>query len=62
MALQFVALLTDLPPGWLLDCATNRRGSKPAELFKRIEKALGDIHPATGQALKRLTALYGFDG
>jgi hypothetical protein len=26
-AAQFVALLTDLPPGWLLDCATNRRGN-----------------------------------
>lgn len=27
MASQFVALLTDLPARWLLDCATNRRGA-----------------------------------
>lgn len=26
-AAHFVALLTDLPPGWLFDCATNRRGA-----------------------------------
>jgi hypothetical protein len=26
-AAHFVALLTDLPPRWLFDCATNRRGS-----------------------------------
>jgi len=28
-ACQLVALLTDLPPAWLFDCATNRRGSTP---------------------------------
>jgi hypothetical protein len=28
-ACQLVALLTDLPPGWLFDCATNRRGFMP---------------------------------
>ena len=26
-AAHLVALLTDLPPGWLFDCATNRRGT-----------------------------------
>lgn len=26
-AAHFVALLTDMPPQWLLDCATNRRGN-----------------------------------
>jgi hypothetical protein len=30
-ACQLVALLTDLPPRWLFDCATNRRGSMPAQ-------------------------------
>ena len=28
-ACHLVALLTDLPPGWLFDCATNRRGDMP---------------------------------
>jgi len=28
-AAHMVALLTDLPPGWLLDCKTNRRGALP---------------------------------
>jgi hypothetical protein len=30
-ACQLVALLTDLPPRWLFDCATNRRGSMPRQ-------------------------------
>ena len=30
-ACQLVALLTDLPPRWLFDCATNRRGSMPEQ-------------------------------
>jgi hypothetical protein len=30
-ACHFVALLTDLPPWWLFDCATNRRGSTPEQ-------------------------------
>ena len=28
-ACHLVALLTDLPPQWLFDCATNRRGNMP---------------------------------
>ena len=28
-ACHLVALLTDLPPRWLFDCATNRRGDMP---------------------------------
>ena len=31
-AAYLVALLTDLPPRWILDCATNRRGQVAAEV------------------------------
>jgi hypothetical protein len=30
---HFVALLTDLPPTWILDCATNRRGQEDLPAF-----------------------------
>jgi hypothetical protein len=39
-AAHFVALLTDLPPGWLFDCATNRRGTVRQGARQRMQSRL----------------------
>jgi hypothetical protein len=44
-AAHLVALLTDLPPDWLLDCATNRKGDLAAATSGQSATDLSELAP-----------------